>query len=134
MIQNFMSHDTEVDGVDAISIASHASYVDEAFVSCGWAPPMILVDNRLAIADRVLRSMDVIHSSREPLPGVRFGPGGRRHYRFVTDELINRMIERTHSDYGRSDRERSRQLCINEFVNDVFDFTVGEESNLTTVV
>lgn len=118
----FTYHETEVAGVESVEIS--ADYNREAFLTSGLGMrgyAMIRVHGRHAIADAVLRSLGAIYSSRESLEGVRFGPSGRRHYRYISEEIVNRIVESIWETSRSSSRERERSSAVGDFAVDLID-------------
>ena len=124
MGSKFVERETEVAGVLEVSI--HSDYDSEGFIRSGlrWAPPMIRVDGRLAVAECVMSNitggMGYKWSHR---PGVRFGPGGRRVYVWVTEEVVEDILKACGwgTNHRNNKREQARAEQIAEFAMDLIE-------------
>lgn len=130
MGSKFSERETEVAGVVELSSPNggrgSASYDGAAFFRSGlrWAAPMIRVNGRLALAECVMKNIKGGAGYMCRWDGVKFGPGGRRRYCWVTEELIEEILKACAwggANWRKNVREEERNAQIAEFAMDLLD-------------
>ena len=128
MASKFSERQTEVPYIVEVELRdSGASYSRARFASSGLrhASPMIRVDGRLALAECVMKNIvgRGFHS-RSRWPGVRFGPGGRRRFCWVTEELIEDILKACNwggPNWRKNSREEKRNSQVADFALDLLE-------------
>jgi len=126
-MEKFSERETTCRGVSEVRISdSSASYYFAAFTSSGLrrSAPMILVDGELALAECVMKNIRGGRAYGKRWAGVRFGPGGRRRYCWVTESLIEEILDAANwggPNWRKNSKEEKRNGQIADFAMDLLE-------------